>query len=166
LGDDAKKPIATGYPADADRRLILQVIEEDPGIFVADLFGVLDLANSSFYYHLKRLREAGLIEEHKVRHGGTTRKALYLSGRGPPPGREDDPFLSEVGHRVMACLIDGAGVSSAQIMAQTGLAERTVQRHLNRLKEESLAVEKREGRNISYYGTERLKAAWKARPNQ
>lgn len=166
MGDDAKKPMGNGHPADADRRLVLQLIEEDPGIFVADLFSLLDLANSSFYHHLKKLREAGLIEEHKVHSGGTTRKALYLAGRAPPPGREDDPLFSEVSRQVAACLLDGAGLSSAKIMAQTGFAERTVQRHLNRLKDAGLVAEKRDGRNISYYGTERLNAAWNAHQDQ
>lgn len=166
MTEERRKPDRDRILASPPRRLMLQVIEDDPGIFVTELHAILTLDTGTFYYHLKMLREAGIVEEHKVQLAGSLRKALYPAGHAPEPGREDDPLFSDAGQRVAAVLLKGKGVSSAEIVAETGLSDRTVQRYLGRLMDAGLVTDKREGRNISYYSTPRLNEAWEKRPNQ
>lgn len=151
---DDTPEVALRYPKRAE---MFRRIQEEPGILMSDLRAAMDIGGGSFFLHLDKLEAAGVIE---IREVGKVRR-LYPAGQAPPPGREDDPLFSQVTRDIARALLQRPGLSSAEIAEATGLAERTVRLHLNRLIGLGLVVATSAGRRVTYAPTVELEAAWR-----
>lgn len=126
-----------------DRQAILALVEDRPGIHFRDIARRLDLGHGILDHHLRKLTEAGVLEEHATE----SHRCYFPTGRIPASERE---ALANVkagsARRLMAALREHPGSSLSELAEAVGLARSTVSHHIARLEDVRVVDAHREGR--------------------
>ena len=126
------------------RRLIIDVIEAEPGIHFSELRRRTGMPNGTLLHHLKQLVTAGAVAERP--NGGFT---CYFAGK---PRREDvdgaAALKSDGARRILAAIRGSPGMSNLGLARTTGLAPSSVNAHVKRLQAAGLVKVERIGREV------------------
>lgn len=155
-----RPPVPTDDPAalllSERRRRIVQLVEEKPGISVLEAEQALDMGAGVFYHHLDKLLTSGILTKRKV--GNTAH--LYPSGKAPT----DPPALaSETGRQVAQVVLESPGLTSREIAERLDRPVTTVRGHVKRLLEAGYFEQEQTLTAPTYFPTEKLRGAIRAR---
>lgn len=140
------------------RRAIFKAIESNPGIHFRELKRKMDYSVGTLQYHVRYLKEARLIEEEA---GDYTRYYPRREFREVEK-KVLDALRRKYTRRALIYLLTYPGSTHGDLVEALGKAPSTISWHLNKLKEEDLLDEKREGGKTGYYVKEpdKLKALY------
>lgn len=141
----------------ASRDRIFQAIRTNPGINLSQVNRLVDLGWGVTVYHLKMLEKNGLI----VSESSARDRCFF----------ENDPRFLELRkaiatianrepvQRIVQTVVDAPGLNQGEVIAATGLTQRTVSYYLGRLAKEGLVETQRVKNYVHYEPTERLRRA-------
>lgn len=139
-------PDLTKHPV---RAQLLQVIDAQPGIHLADLSCQLERPKGVLQHHLRKLTDAGLLRSTR---GHAT--SYFLPGQVDRRIARAAPLLRGGGTRaVLEAVLAGADATKA-VVAATGLSQSTVSYHVKRLQAAGLVNAERAGRTTRLSATE------------
>ncbi len=128
------------------RRQLLEVLEAEPGLRLADLARRIDVDRSTADHHLAKLEEAGF-----VRHVGTNGASRwFVAGQLPPETIEAEAVLATGDTReIYAAIQDEPGTSLSRLADSVDKHPSSVHRVVERLIEAGLVDKRREGRSVA-----------------
>lgn len=127
-----------------ERERIVELVEAEPGIHFRELARRLDAGHGILGHHLRKLEEAGAIQEHET----GSHRCYFSTGRLRADEREALATVKAGGARkVMAVLEEHPGLSLTEIAEEVGLARSTVSHHVSRLTEVDVLEAEWEGRS-------------------
>ncbi|HEX9816968.1 MAG TPA: helix-turn-helix domain-containing protein [Candidatus Thermoplasmatota archaeon] len=126
------------------REEIVEAITSSPGRTAASVRKALGLSRTTFFYHLRRLEQEGLV---RVARRGAQ---LYLETPAIFAGRTE-PATVEA--RIFRAAVEAPGMAAADYARMLQLHERTVRHHLLSLERRGeLRSERASARNVHWFG--------------
>jgi predicted transcriptional regulator len=139
------------------RSLIYACIRDHPGITSIEIARVTGINRGTTRYHLLRLREAGLVS---VIHPGG-RKGYFRNGDYDATEKAVHFHRKNgVRRQILALILDGPGVTQAEVADATGLSRPVAAWHLQRLVDDGLVESDRDGRTVCYSLTSETRAVF------
>jgi DNA-binding transcriptional ArsR family regulator len=134
---------------------MVDIIAAEPGITVGDLQAAMGLAPSSFFYHLDRLRESGLVADREDEIDARLRHLYVGSGDA---GEHGEPVseLSEPAREIALVIAMNPGSPLARIIELARVNPRNAYYHVRRLVADELVTAASDTRYVGLRGTSRL----------
>lgn len=121
------------------RKQMMEVIKNRPGISVGDLKAEMPFGWASLYYHLGILIDAGLVKDVLDEIDGR-RRHLFPIGKGGkiPKPKTPEPVLSQPSTEVAMAIVNKPGMNLQELISELGMTPRNVYYHVRRLEEAGL----------------------------
>ena len=126
------------------REEIIEAVNAEAGRTAAGVRTALGLSRTTFFYHLRRLEQEGLV--HLERRGAQ----VYLR---PPTISPILPAVTTIAARVLRAAEDAPGLAAADYARMLALHERTVRHHLLNLERQGqLRAQRESARTVHWFG--------------
>lgn len=138
------------------RQAIVEQLRRTPGLNKHQLQGKLDLLPNRLRFHLKRLREAGIVA---TRSGPQGNEVLCFLEEQEELWRDDDlqiMFGRRSTRDVGLYLAENPGASTVEFADALNLAPVTVRHHLRTLERHEMVRRLNVGRSVEYHPTQLL----------
>lgn len=128
------------------RAALLAFVEANPGASVSDARRTLGAVGGNVGYHVRRLREGGLLRT--VREGSRLR--LFTV----PSKREPEPYLTAVQREILAHAAERPGITQAQLAMDVGMSRENLHYHAKKLKRMGRLRRIRDGPVVRHYASD------------